>query len=302
MEDYHLHGSLIPHRYADAPGSLQSNGHATYATTFRSKSPPSSQLLSSWSTKPNPTTDVSFVFFSMGFFCHEQDSNCSREQFEAQTLSGIAMGYSNLCNSMMFWSPDTGRISMSSDYRLNPLCNTADFFCLHYDGGIKCGLLSTPEDALETFPPGMSVSVLHNMVPTHGMVLTVPLASCTDDADHRFYTIHLATGDTLQFPESALTPYPSSHPPPNLSLTDSFSTLPPWIRHNQKMTIHHNGQYHQVFQPISAMEYCTLTEQHGPALPCMCIHHQKGSQWPPHPCQKSNHWPWQQRPPLLVQT
>jgi hypothetical protein len=64
---------------------------------------------------------ILFPIFSHGYFRCVGDGSRDRVQFEPQSQPGIAIGLSELANSLMFWDPMTNSISVSADYRLNPL-------------------------------------------------------------------------------------------------------------------------------------------------------------------------------------
>jgi hypothetical protein len=79
--------------------------------------------------KRKPDLRVLFPFGCVGYFSRETDhirdttgksKPVQRTKFQAQTLSGIALGRSAHSNAMMFWSPETSRFSVSADYKLDP--------------------------------------------------------------------------------------------------------------------------------------------------------------------------------------
>jgi hypothetical protein len=84
-----------------------------------------------------PDLRVLFRLFSVGFFRHCLDSARTRTQFEAQTLTGIAIGRSMDSNAMEFYHTITNAIYTSADYRLDSGQTTATAFPqLRYDGGL----------------------------------------------------------------------------------------------------------------------------------------------------------------------
>jgi hypothetical protein len=140
-----------------------------------------------------PDLRVLFRLFSIGFFRHCVDSNRARTQFEAQTLTGIAIGRSADSNAMEFFHPITNAIYTSADYRLDSGQTTAATFPqLRYDGGLVLGLYISPSSTSEPFPPHREVFLLHEGVLVRGFFQDLPIPSA-DPTTPTHYTVRLAT-------------------------------------------------------------------------------------------------------------
>ena len=95
-----------------------------------------------------PDLRILFRLFTIGFFRHVTDSDRSRTQFEAQTITGIAVGRSPDSNAMEFYNPTTNSFYVSADYKLDPSQSTAVTFPqLKYDWGITLGLYSRSQES-----------------------------------------------------------------------------------------------------------------------------------------------------------
>jgi hypothetical protein len=76
---------------------------------------------------------ILYPIFSHGYFRRVQDDSRDRLQFEPQSQPGVAIGRSELVNGLMFWNPTTIIISVSADYRLNPLDHLPSPFNIKFD-------------------------------------------------------------------------------------------------------------------------------------------------------------------------
>jgi hypothetical protein len=72
-----------------------------------------------------------FKWGSIGYFRHTKRSG----KFDTKTRVGITLGRSNHTNAMIFRDPDTARMNVSADYKLDPMAGiTQHFPAVLYDG------------------------------------------------------------------------------------------------------------------------------------------------------------------------
>jgi hypothetical protein len=189
---------------------------------------------------------ILYPIFSHGYFRCTRDSNRERLQFEPQTQPGIAIGRSELANGLMFWNPVTNRISVSADYRLDPLGHLPSPFNIKFDGPLECSPLASKSDITEPFPLGTSVFVQHKNASTRATFLSVPLDSSDTAKEHHYYTVNLVTGSNLQLPRDSSSADPYTEAKSSLKHDDTdngIMSLPNWFRHNQKIMLEIDGTY-----------------------------------------------------------
>jgi hypothetical protein len=81
---------------------------------------------------------IMYPIFNHGYFRHTRDSNRECLHFEPQTQPGIIIGCSEKANGLMFWNPVKNWISVSADYRLDPLGHLPSPFSIKFDGPLEC--------------------------------------------------------------------------------------------------------------------------------------------------------------------
>jgi hypothetical protein len=130
-----------------------------------------------------PDYRVLFKWGSVGYYRRCADSGIDCGNFDAQSNIELALGRSNQTNAMIFWDPATSRMNVSADYRLDPTGSiTSSYPNIVYDGHISPLVLrgGGMNADKEPFPPGSSVTVLHEGEHLPGKVLSVPLSDQTN--------------------------------------------------------------------------------------------------------------------------
>ena len=166
----------------------------------------------------------------------------SRTMAEAQTMSGIFVGYSDRVDGALFYCPHTKQTYETADYKLAPSLPTGAFFHLPYDGGLFFGLYDSPLTTPEPFPPGMSVSYLAPSasapVPAH--VISVPLSPTASGRpvvdSSPSYRLRLSDGTFVDAAADALSPR-EADPPPSPSSPASV-TSPTTSRKSRNVMLH----------------------------------------------------------------
>jgi hypothetical protein len=185
----------------------------------------------------------------VGYYRRCADSGIDRGNFDAQSSIGLALGQSNQTNAMIFWDPATSRMDISADYRLDPTALITSSYPnnIVYDGHISPLVLRGGVNAdKEPFPPGSSVTVLHEGEDLPGKVLSVPLLDQTD------YTVVLQDSPVHYLvPMGQLTGEgkPVFHMisvEPDSPVSSVPPTMPEsWIQDHTHITIHHDGRQRQ---------------------------------------------------------
>ena len=148
--------------------------------------------------------------FSVGFFHHDRDADRQRTMAEAQTMSGLFVGYSDRVDGAMFYCPHTKQVYETADYKLAPSLPPGAFFRLPYDGGLYFGLCDSPLTTPEPFPPGSEVSYLapSASTPVRAHVLAVPLSPTASGRPvvdtSPSYRLRLADGSLIDADADAL--------------------------------------------------------------------------------------------------
>jgi len=168
-------------------------------------------------------------------------------------MQGIALGRCRKSDGMIFYSPHTKELYVSSDYKLNEGHHTPTMFNLRFDGGIFLGLhnhYSSKNSTIEPLPQGTPVSFptmsnnnSKSPVFMLGDIISVPIPMSPSqlplsDRDSPPYTIKLVDGcihevspDFLE--KIVVPPSPSS----------SKILFPTWLGHSQKVMFLHDGMY-----------------------------------------------------------
>lgn len=133
----------------------------------------------------NPDLGVLFCMFSTGYFCHQRDSTeTHRGTGSSKSMQDIALGRCRKSDGMIFYSPHTKELYVSSDYKLDEGHHTPTMFNLHYDGEIFLELYNhTSKNSInEPFPQGTPVSFstissnkLQSPIYMCAMVISVPI-------------------------------------------------------------------------------------------------------------------------------
>ena len=88
-------------------------------------------------------------FGAVGSFRQVRDNNCNRTQFKSQGMLGIALGWSEYTNGVVFYNPVLYNLSTSVDYLLDKSKNIGDIFpSIQYDGGLVTSVLSNKDNKL----------------------------------------------------------------------------------------------------------------------------------------------------------
>ena len=208
-----------------------------------------------------------FELFSVGYFKHDTDGSSKRAKCDAHMLDGIAVGRDDRSNTIVFYNPITKRYYRPPAFKLDESRLPVTSFpnSVAYDGGLTCGLLRNRTDPTpEPFPPGMRVIV--QLQPdddaTHkGTVQNVPLPTDGDTTDTPTnYTIYLDNGTTVDVQFHQLTD-PSTVTPTHDATTYAnarISGLPHDLQPNSKVTMDHNGAFHEgylVHSPIHGFSF-----------------------------------------------
>jgi hypothetical protein len=114
-------------------------------------------------------------------------------------MQGIALGHCRKSNGMIFYSPHSKELNVSSDYKLDEGHYTHTAFNLQYDGGIFIGLYNyNSSTSYECYPEGTSVSFSlpsaypsSTLITMRGTVISVPALKVNS---------HLPASDTAASP------------------------------------------------------------------------------------------------------
>jgi len=155
-----------------------------------------------------PDLRILLRLFSTGYFHKLRDNSVHRSGIGTSTsMQGIALGWCRKTDGMIFYSPHSKELYMSSDYKIDEGRHTLTAFNLHYDGGIFVGQYShnTPV-SFEPYPEGTTVSYPTRINPSsntttvmRGIVISVPISSLQhglppSDKDVSPYIIKLVDG------------------------------------------------------------------------------------------------------------
>jgi hypothetical protein len=199
-----------------------------------------------------PDLRVLFWLFSTGYFRHSRDGTHHHSGIsDSCSMQGIALDHCRKSDGMIFYSPHSKELYVSSDYKLDEGHHTPTVFNLNYDGGIIIGLYnhnnSTSYEAcpegtsvLFTLPSSSSSSTPVNM---RGTVISVPIPKVnshlpTSDNTASPYVIQLVDGSIHQVsPDTMdLIVVPSSN-------TSQKIRFPSWLGANQKVMYLSHGTY-----------------------------------------------------------
>jgi hypothetical protein len=197
---------------------------------------------------------ILYSIFSHGYLQRVRDGSRECLQFEPQSQPGITIGHIELSNGLMFWNPTTNIISVSAEYRLDPLGHLPSPFNIKFDGPLECKPLTTDTDMAEAFPPGTSVFIKDKGVSTTATLLSVPIDSSDTSEEYHLYTVNLVTGANLQVPHDAISVnhYPIDNSALKHDDTDNgIMSLPMWFHHNQKIMLDIDGTYSRGFLQLT---------------------------------------------------
>jgi hypothetical protein len=165
-------------------------------------------------------------------------------------------------DGMIFYSPHSKELSISSNYKLDEGHHTPTAFNLQYDGGIFIGLCNHNNASyFEPFPVGTSVSYPTKLHPTsrkttfvRGTVISAPIAHPQagipiSDATASPYVIRLIDGLIHQESPDMIEHFVTSSPDNNNKIC-----CPSWLGNNQKDMYLKDGLYIKGF-----MEWCLDT-------------------------------------------
>jgi len=157
-----------------------------------------------------PDLRILFCLFSTGDFRHPRDGSyyCSGIS-DSLSMQSIGLDRCRKSDGMIFYSPHSKELYVSSDHKLDEGHHTPTAFNLHYDGGIFIGLYNhNSSTSLEPYPEGTSVSFplcsdpkTKTLTPLqmHGTVLSAPISKCNSrlplsDTTASPYVIRLVDG------------------------------------------------------------------------------------------------------------
>jgi len=151
-------------------------------------------------------------------------------------MQGIAMGRCRKSDGMIFYSPHSKELYISSDYKLDEGRHTPTAFHLPYNGGIFVGFYNhNHSSTFEPFPEGTSVSYpiklnfsSPNATYMRGTVISIPIPQQRSgiplsDQDDSPNVIRLIDGSVHQVSPDILETFVT--PAPNSTKNNSFSFL-----------------------------------------------------------------------------
>jgi hypothetical protein len=177
-------------------------------------------------------------------------------------MQGIALGRCRKSDGMIFYSPHSKELYVSSDYKLDEGRQPLTAFNLPYDGGIFVGLYThNHSSTYEPFPEGTSVSYPTKLHPSsstttfmRGAVISVPIPQKNrgiplSDQDASLYIIRLTDSSVYQVSPDVLETFVT----PTKGNTHKIR-FPSWLGNHQKVMYLHEGIYVK-----GVMEWCLDT-------------------------------------------
>ena len=167
--------------------------------------------------------------FSTTYFAHTKDGVKRRSPFQAHTLQGIAIGWSEVANGLEIYNPITKQIYTSTVFKIDELNATRSLFNLQYNGGIFQGLLSvdSTSHSTTTYPLGTPVAIPTSTNTQKGYINSIP--SDAESNQDTFYTVQLSNGQTTTIPSTTIDDF-ISH-----DTAHNHITLPSWMYHDAKV-------------------------------------------------------------------
>jgi hypothetical protein len=167
-----------------------------------------------------------------------RDGSCDRLQFEPHSQPGITIGRSELTNGITFWNPTTDIISVSADYRLDPLGHFPSPFNIKFDGPLDCTPLATETDIAEPIHPLEPRPSSNTKAPPPASQSWQSLLIQSTSEEYQFYTVSLVTGSNRQVTRAAISE--DIYKADNSELkhdetTNGIMSLPMWFLHDQKI-------------------------------------------------------------------
>ena len=135
-----------------------------------------------------PNYRILFPFGCIGAFRCPRSGNHTRNNFESQSMLGIALGRSVDTNGMIFYNPNLDSLSTSANYLIDKNCHVGEvFLSLQYDGELTTSVMSEKSDAPTKFNIGENVFVQDSKTYDilEGIVMMLPTTKS------KFYTIEL---------------------------------------------------------------------------------------------------------------
>ena len=195
--------------------------------------------------KKRPDYRQLFWLFSTTYFSHKKDNTKARTNLQSHTLTGIAVGWSDVANGLLVYNPITKELYTTSIYKMDEHHATKSYFNLPYDGRMFTGLYSidSKQNVPEPYPIGTAVSIASNTGPSKGYIFAIPSNTSPNIDEDPLYTIKLLDGNTTSVPASAMEHFIDK------TSTSIQITLPSWLRHDAKVRytvgkITHQGRLH----------------------------------------------------------
>jgi hypothetical protein len=199
-----------------------------------------------------PDLRVLFRLFSTGYFRHLRDGSHHHSGLAAShAMQGIALGRCRKSDGMMFYSPHSKEIYISSDYKLDEGHHTPTAFNLHYDGGIFIGLYNQGSSSVcEPFPEGTSVSMPvqspndpSSSIQMRGVIISVPIPATNSalpisDNEASPYVVQYVDGSFHRISPDSMEMFVNSRGSGNSTIR-----FPSWLGNNQRVMYLHEGTY-----------------------------------------------------------
>jgi hypothetical protein len=147
---------------------------------------------------------------------------------------------------MIFWDPDTQRMNVSADYRLDSDAAIGTHFPnVLYDGQISPLVLrGGNQSTKEPFPPGTDIHVEVDGEFIPGTIATVPV----DPESGNYQVTFPDSAELLEVPPSQISapdehhfPRPSPSDPENATTNHLLPTMPEWIKADTHVTLLTDG-------------------------------------------------------------
>ena len=188
-----------------------------------------------------PNYRILFPFGAIGAFCCVRDRNNHFHKFNLQCLFGIALGYSEFTNHMVFCNSTRDSFCTSADYLIDKNCHIWNVFpSIRYDGRLVTLVILNENDGPSKFDIDKSVFVhCQDTFDIFPATITIPPTSQT-----KCYTIKLDDGTQMDVLLKDI--YTEDTAPasgkPSISMGFFF---PEWLKRDQKVTLLQNDVYKQ---------------------------------------------------------